>query len=280
MKCILLFFCLLCFGFSPYSLGQNTLLQVNASHQQGTARAFSGVDGLEVKRLETQLSMPVFALDTYAGGWFSALEFSENRFLLSGSDEGTRRFYQFSLPIEYEARASGRWQHFWRFAPSYYSDESLIDQTRYVNEFAWQIKYNANRKVKWVAGWRQDTRFGTTTQYPVFGLEAQPNSKIYHHWVFPHVYSQLQLPNGQSIRLFMRPNGGNWRYRQADASIASLGMTDWKVGGAWFKPLKHPLQIKVEAGLNMQGKGSIAGVDGDLADGYFFLVSLQSQLLD
>ena len=57
-------------------------------------------------------------------------------------------------------------------------------------------------------------------------------------------------------------------------------MTDWKVGGAWFKPLKHPLQVKVEAGLNMQGKGSIAGVDGDLADGYFFLVSLQSQLLD
>ena len=268
--------------FGPFAHGfeQNQLLQVQASHQQDTARAFSGVDGLKVQRLETRLSMPLLALGTHAGDWFSAFEFSENRFLLSGAQSGKRRLYRFSVPFEYEVASSGRWQHFWRFAPSYYSDESLIDQNRYVNEYAWLGKYNANRKVKWVVGLRQDTRFGVTTRYPVFGLEAQPNSKIYHHWVFPDVYSQLSLPNGNSLRVFMQPNGGNWRYLQADGTEASFGMTDWNVGVAWFKPIKHPLQLKFEVGLNMNAEGSIAGVDGDLADGYFFLFSVQSQLPD
>jgi hypothetical protein len=265
-------------GSVAYGFEQNRLLQVNISHQQDTARAFSGVDGLKVQRLETKLSMPLLVLGTHAGDWFSAFEFSENRFLLSGAQSGKRRLYRFSVPFEYEAISSGRWQHFWRFAPSYYSDESIIDQSRYVNEYAWLGKYQVNRKVKWVVGLRQDTRFGVTTRYPVFGLEAQPSSMMYHHWVFPDIYSQLLLPNGNSIRAFMQPSGGNWRYLQTDGTEASLGMMDWNVGLALFKPIKHPLQLKFEVGLNMNGEGTIAGVDGDLDDGYFFLISLQSQL--
>lgn len=267
-------------GLPVHSFEQNQLLQVYASHQQDTARTFSGVDGLKVQRLETKLSMPLLALGTYAGDWFSAFEFSENRFLLSGAQSGKRRLYRFSIPLEYDAAPSGRWQHFWRFAPAYYSDESLIDQSRYVNEFAWLGKYQANRKVKWVLGLRQDTRFGVTTRYPVFGLEAQPNSKMYHHWVFPDVYSQLTLPKGNRLQVFMRPSGGNWRYLQGDGTEASFGMMDWNLGLALFKRLKHPLQLKFEAGLSMNGEGSIAGVEGDLEDGYFLLISLQSQLPD
>ncbi len=277
MKWIVCWLVLLCLGLSPYSFGQNSLLQVTASHQQDTSRAFSGVDGLDVQRLETKFNMPLLARETHTGDWFCAAQFSENRFVLSGSDNDTRRLYRFSMPIEYETQPSGRLQHFWRFAPSYYSDESLIDQNRYVNELGWKLKYEANRKVKWVAGLRKDSRFGVTTMYPVFGLESQPNSRVFHHWVFPDLYSQMAMSRGNILRVFIEPNGGNWRYRQADGTKASFGMTDWNVGAAWFKPLRFPLQLKLEAGFNIEGEGSIAGSDGSLANGYFFLVSLQSQ---
>ena len=46
-------------GLPVNSFEQNQLLQVYASHQQDTARTFSGVDGLKVQRLETKLSMPL-----------------------------------------------------------------------------------------------------------------------------------------------------------------------------------------------------------------------------
>jgi hypothetical protein len=278
MKWIVSCFTWILMGLPGLSFAQNALLQVGASHQQDTTSTFSGIEGLEVKRLETKLNMPVLVLATYAGDWFAAGQFSENRWVLSGTTSATRRFYRFSLPIEYEASSSGRWQHFWRFAPSYYSDESLIDQNRYVNEYAWQVKYQANRKLNWVVGLRQDTLFGSTQMYPVFGLEARPNRKIFHHWVFPNIYSEINLKKDNSLRLFMTPDGGNWRYREEDGSIASFGMTRWKVGAALLKPLKTPLQLKLEFGLTMMGEGSIAGVDGDLSDGYFFLVGIESRL--
>ncbi len=264
---------------SPLSWGLNQLLQVSASHQQDTARDFSGIDGLELQRLETKFKMPLMARGSYIGDWFSAAEFSENRFVLSGATTGTRRFYRFSLPIEYEISGRSRWQHVLRFAPSYYSDESLVDQTRYLNEYAWQLKYQMNSKVRWVMGIRNDTRFGVETMYPQFGMESRPNSRMYHHWVFPDMYSEINLPKGHQMRAFAKPNGGNWRYLQDDGGVASFGMTDWNIGFAWLKPLQNPLQFKLEVGLKMMGEGSVAGADGSLSDGYFFLLSIQSHLL-
>lgn len=264
---------------SPLSWGQNQLLQVSASHQQDTTRAFSGIEGFELQRLETKLKMPVFARGTYLGDWFSAAEFSENRFFLSGTANGIRRFYRFSLPIEYEVKGAGRWLQVFRFAPAYYSDESLVDQTRYLNEYAWQLKYQMSSKVRWVAGVRKDTRFGVKRLYPVLGMESRPNSRMYHHWVFPDMYSEINLSKGYQMRVFAKPNGGNWRYLQDDGSVASFGMTDWNIGFAWLKPLQNPLQFKLEVGLKMMGEGSVAGADGTLSDGYFFLLSIQSHLL-
>ena len=280
MKWIFSSLCLLLMTVSPLGLAANALLQVSASHEQGTTRAFDGVDGQEVKRFETKLAMPLLALASHTGDWFAAGEFSENRFLLSGASTSRHRLYRLSLPMELEANPTGRWQHFWRFAPSYYTDESLIDQNRYVNEFAWQVKYQANRKVKWVVGVRQDTRFALTEMYPVFGLESQPNARVYHHWVFPDVYSEIRFKRGQVFSVFMQPNGGNWRYRQDDGTKSSFGMMDWKAGVAWAKPLNAPLQLKASLGLSMNGKGSIAGTDGDLADGYFFLLAIETPLLN
>lgn len=259
--------------------GKNQLLQVNMSHQQDTTRAFSGIDGLNIQRLETKFRMPLLALGTYAGDWFSAAELTENRFNLSGAATGVRRFYRFSIPIEYELKSSSSIQQKFRYAPSYYSDESIIEQTRYVNEFSWVINYNVNRKVSWVGGVRQDTRFGVASIYPVFGLEARPNSRIHHHWVFPDIYSQVSLPKRNKVQVFAKPNGGNWRYRPAEGGEASFGMTDWSVGASWLKAIRYPWQFKVELGLKMMGEGSVAGADGSLEDGYFFLFSLHTQLL-
>lgn len=263
---------------SSVCFAENTLLQVRASHQQGAQSDFSGIDELAIKRLETAFNLPVLALETYAGDWFAAAEFSENRFALSGSTSATRRFYRFSLPIEYEALPSGRWQHVWRYSPSLYTDESLIDQNRYVHEFGWHVKYQVNRKLKWIAGVRQDTLFGDTQMYPVFGMEARPNTRIYHHWVFPNIYSQVLLKKQHKLKVFIQPSGGNWRYRQEDSSIATLGLTQWEVGAAVMSAIKPPLQLKLAFGLTTMGQGSIAGADGDLSDGYFFLVGIESRL--
>ncbi|GAA6135755.1 hypothetical protein NBRC116188_25450 [Oceaniserpentilla sp. 4NH20-0058] len=260
------------------TLAQNNLLQLRVSHQQDTTRVFSGLDDLNIQRLETEVGIPLLAISSFAGTWYGGFEFTENRFVLSGSVAATRRLYRFSLPFEFEARPSKRWQHIWRYAPSYYSDESLLDQTRYVNEFAWHVKYKANRKAHWVLGIRQDTRFGIESMYPVFGLESRPNSKIYHHWIFPDMYSQVKLNKRQSVQVFAKPNGGNWRYLQADGSVASFGMTDWNIGVAVMRQLKHPLQFKLELGMKMLGEGSIAGNDGDLEDGFFFLASIETRM--
>jgi len=279
MKLIKSFFVVFCVGITPLSWGVNQLLQVSASHQQDTTRRFSGIDGLEIQRLETKFKMPLVARGTYLGDWFSAAEVTENRFLLSGATTGTRRFYRFSLPIEYETNNMGQWTHVLRFAPTYYSDESLVDQTRYLNEYGWQLKYQVNAKVRWVAGIRKDTRFGVESLYPQFGMESRPNARMYHHWVFPDLYSEMSLAKGYQMRAFAKPNGGNWRYLQDDGSEASFGMTDWNIGLAWLKPLQNPLQFKLEVGLKMMGEGSVAGADGNLSDGYFFLLSIQSHLL-
>jgi hypothetical protein len=277
MKWIVSCVCLVLLSLPAMSFAQSALLQVSATHQQDTQRTFSGVDGLEVARLATKLHMPVFASSSFVGDWFAAAQLSENRFALSGSVSDTRRLYRFSLPIEFEQRPSGRWQHFWQFASTYFTDESLLEQTRYVNEFAWQVRYQANRKVSWVAGIRQDSLFADTQIYPVFGLISKPNSKIYHHWVFPNIYSQVTLNRRHSIRLYMEPEGGNWLYRQADGTDATLGFTHWKLGFDFNRALLSPLQLKLAMGLTMRGEGSIAGADGDLGDGYFFLLGIESR---
>jgi len=267
------------FLLSQGCIAQNALLQLQVSHQRDTARAFSGIENFNVQRLETQLRLPLLAVSSFAGTWFGGFEFSENRMVLSGSVTDTRRFYRFALPFEFHMKRSGRWQHVLRYEPAYYSDESIIDQTRYVNEFAWLAKYKANRKAQWVLGVRQDTRFGIDAMYPVFGLESRPNSQMYHHWVFPDLYSEVVLNKRQSVQVFAKPKGGNWRYLQADGGVASFGMTDWNIGAAWIQNLKRPLQFKLEVGMNMLGEGSVAGNDGDLADGYFFLLSLHTRIL-
>lgn len=264
---------------STTSFAQNPLLQLSVSHQRDTSRAFSGIDNFNVQRLESRLRVPTLAISSFAGTWYGGFALTENRFVLSGSVNDTRRFYRFAMPFEFEMRPSGRWQHLFNFTPSYYSDESLIDQTRYVNEFSWMLKFKANRKARWVLGVRQDTRFGASSMYPVFGLESRPNSKIHHHWVFPDVYSHVRLNKKVSVRIFAKPNGGNWRYLQGDGGVASFGMTDWNMGAAWFQALKKPLQFKMEAGLKTLGEGSVAGNDGDLTDSYFFLFSVQTKLL-
>ena len=277
MKWILLYSLL--WLFSTTCFAQNSLLQLSVSHQRDTSRLFSGIDDFNVQRLESRLRIPTLAISSYVGTWYSGFELTENRFVLSGSVNDTRRFYRFAAPFEFEVRPSGKWQHVFYYAPSYYSDESLIDQTRYVNEFSWLVKYKANRKARWVIGVRQDTRFGAKSMYPVFGLESRPNSKLFHHWVFPDMYSHMTLNKKIGIRVFAKPNGGNWRYLQEGGGEASFGMTDWNMGVAWFQALRHPLQLKIEGGLKMLGEGSVAGNDGELEDGYFFLISLQTKLL-
>lgn len=276
MKWIVSCFFSLCLGMSAGSFAQSELLQLSVSHQQDTQTPFSGVDGLEVKRLETKLHMPLLARSSFAGDWFAAAQLTENRFLLSGTTSAKRRLYRFSIPIEYEASQAGRWQHVFQFAPTYFTDESLIDQTRYVNAFAWQVSYRANRKVSWVAGVRQDALFGDTQMYPIFGLQSKPYRQFYHHWVFPNIYSQVTLKKGSSVRLFMQPEGGNWQYRESDGSTANLVFNHWELGIAWLRPLRSALQLKLEVGLTMRGEANIAGADGELGDGYFFLVGLQS----
>lgn len=264
---------------SSTCLAQNTLLQVSVSHQQGTTRAFSGIDDFNVKRMKTNVRLPLLAYGSYVGNWFAGFQFDENRFVLSGSVNDTRRFYRFSLPFEFQLRRDKNWQHILRYEPAYYSDESIIDQTRYVNEFTWLVNYYVNKKVNWVAGIQQDTRFGVDRMYPVFGLESRPNSRIHHHWVFPDIYSSFMLKKEQTMKVFAQPNGGNWRYLQSDGSVASFGMSDWNVGAAWIKNLRYPLQLKIEGGLQMMGDGSVAGADGSLEDGYFVLFSIQTQVL-
>ncbi len=263
--------CLLC---SDGVNGQ-AALQLSLYHQQETVRAFSGIEGLDVQQVQTGLKFPLVLKPTYAGLWTMAGHLQESRFNLSGVIEATRRFYRFSLALEYQPRQVGRWQYTWHFEPSYYADESLNQQKRFALEFEALGRYRVNRKVNWVVGARQDSRFGGISIYPVFGLESRPNKKWHHHWVFPDFYSQYQLKPKTKARLFAKPTGGNWRYLQEDGSTATFNINSWNIGVMLKQKTRTAFDLKLELGTKLLGKSSVAGQEGDLSNSYYLMLSLE-----
>jgi len=254
------------------------VLKVGVSHRQGTAQAFSGIDGLNVAQIETELNFPLAMRPSPAGLWVQGLQFQEHRFALSGAAEAVRRFYRLSLPLEFHPRVVGRWQYQWRLEPAYNSDESLFQQKRFLFEYGATASYRVNRKVNWVMGLKMDSRFGQEQLYPVFGLETRPNKRWHHYWVFPDMRSEVKIKRNTYAQVFMRPNGGKWRYLQEDGSVASFGITDWNVGVSLRKKTRSPFFIRLELGSRIMGMGSVAGEDGDLGTAFYFLVSLETQL--
>ncbi len=259
-------------------LQASEVLRVGISHRQGTEQAFSGIDGLNVTQIETEINFPLAMRPSPAGFWVQGLQFKEHRFALSGIEESVRRFYRLSLPLEFHPRVVGRWQYEWRLEPAYHSDESLFKQKRFLFEYSGLAHYRVNRKVSWVAGLKKDSRFGSENLYPVLGLEARPNKRWHHHWVFPDIYSEWQLKRNTFGRVFMYPSGGQWRYLQADESVASFSVNDWNLGMSVRKKTGSPFFLRLELGARMMGTSSVAGQNGDLDTAFYFLVSLETQL--
>jgi hypothetical protein len=254
------------------------VLQVSVSHHQGTAQAFDGIEGLEVAQWETELILPLALRPTSAGLWLQGLQFTENRLLLSGATDATRRLYRLSLPLEYHPKKLGRWQYYWHLEPAYYTDETLIDEKRFLFEYQFISRYGKRNSVNWVAGIRQDSRFGSEQLYPVFGLESRPNKKWLHHWVFPDFYSEVNFKRHHYAQLFMRPSGGYWPFTQEDGSSAAVGITNWNLGMSLRKKTKSPFYIRMEVGTKLMGSASVAGSDGDLGSAYFFMLSLETDI--
>ena len=270
----------LCLNVSPFMIKQVQALQpleLTVSHTRDGLREFDGVDGYNFERLETQVIAPFIQHRSYAGNWFMGADISENRLLLSGALTGQRRLYRFAIPIQYFPRRVGRIQHEWMLTPSYYSDESLIQQKRFTFEYAWQVRYRKNRKVNFVGGLRNDSRFGGEGIHPIIGLESRPNSRIFHHWVFPDMYTEVQLKKRLKAKAFIQINGGNWRYLLPDGNTtATLGLSDWKIGvGARLKT-KMPFDIVAEAGLRFMGTGIMAGTTGNLSNTYYFSIGINT----
>jgi hypothetical protein len=242
-----------------------------------TKRVYDGIDGLDFERLETQFRSPIFKRKNTQGVWLGGFDASENRMFLSGVETGARRFYRFALPIQYFAKRNGRTQHEWMLTPAYYSDESLIDQKRISLEYAWQLRYFKNRKMSFVAGLSSDSRFGVNGMYPIFGLEAKPNKHIFHHWVFPNIYTQIQLQKRLTAKAFVQINGGNWDYLlSSGAGASNFGITDWKVGlGARLKT-RMPFDLVAEVGLRIMGSAAINGTAGDLDSSYFVTLGIKT----
>ena len=252
-------------------------LELTAQSTRDVVRAYDGIDNLNFERIETHLVAPFITRKSYAGNWFAGVEFTENRLFISGAETGVRRMYRFATPIQYFPRRVGRTQHEWMFTPSYYSDESLTDQKRFTFEYAWQLRYRKNRKVSFVGGLRNDSRFGGAGIHPIFGLESRPNNRIYHHWVFPDMYTEIRLKKRVTAKGFIQVNGGNWRYLLADESgTATLGFSDWKIGVGLRLKTKMPFDIVAEAGVRIMGTGVMAGTSGDLGNSFFIGIGINT----
>ncbi len=242
-----------------------------------TKRAYDGIDGLDFERLESKFRSPIFKRKNTQGVWLGGFDASENRMFLSGVETGTRRFYRFATPIQYFAKRNGRTQHEWMLTPAYYSDESLIDQKRIALEYAWQLRYFKNRKMSFIAGLSSDSRFGVNGLHPIFGLEAKPNKRVFHHWVFPNIYTQIQLKKRLTAKAFLQINGGNWDYLlSSGAGTSNFAISDWKVGlGARLKT-KMPFDLVAEVGLRIMGSAAINGTAGDLDNSYFVTLGIKT----
>jgi hypothetical protein len=252
-------------------------LELNAHITRDVVREYDGIENFNFQRIETHLVAPLVNRRSYAGNWVSGAEFTENRLLISGAETGTRRMYRFAAPIQYFPRQIGRFQHEWMLTPSYYSDESFIDQKRFALEYAWQLRYRKNRKMNFVGGLRNDSRFGGAGIYPIFGIESRPNNRIYHHWVFPNMYSEIQLKKRMAAKAFLQVNGGNWKYLLPDeSSTETLGITDWKLGVSLRLKTKMPFDIVAEAGMRILGSGFIAGTTGSLSNSFFIGIGINT----
>lgn len=266
---LLIFYSTLAFSIQP--------IEFEFQITRDAKRAYDGIDGLEFERLETQFRSPMFKRKNTQGVWLGGFDASENRMFLSGVETGTRRFYRFALPIQYFTKRSGRTQHEWMLTPAYYSDESFIDQKRMSLEYAWQFRYFKNRKMSFVAGLSSDSRFGVNGLHPIFGLEAKPNKQVFHHWVFPNIYTQIQLKKRLTAKAFVQVNGGNWNYLiSSGAGTSNFGISDWKVGlGARLKT-KMPFDVVAEVGLRIMGSAAINGTAGDLDNSYFVTLGIKT----
>jgi hypothetical protein len=253
-------------------------LSVGIRHSQGAKQAFDGIEGLNVAQIETQLNFPLAMRSSPAGLWVQGLQFTEHRFVLTGALDAVRRLYRLSLPLEYYPRTAGRWQYGLGFEPAYNTDETLFQQKRFVFEYSAAARYRVNKKVTWVMGFNKDSRFGGKRLYPIFGLEARPNKRWHHHWVYPDIHSEVKIKRNTFAKVFMRPSGGQWRYLQADSTVASLSITDWNTGVSLRQKTASPLFFRIELGTRMMGTASVAGQEGGLDNALYFLVSLEAQL--
>lgn len=243
--------------------------ELSAGVTRDTSRTYDGTDGFAFTRVETHLTAPLIKKRGYVGGWVLGADFTESRLFLSGLTTATRRLYRFSMPVQYFPRVVGRYQHEWMLAPAYYSDESLTAQKRYTLEYAWQLRYRKSRKVNLVAGFRKDNSFGASEIHPIIGIEARPNKRIFHHWVFPDIYTNIKLNKKMSARGFLQITGGNWKYLQSDESTATFAISDWKLGFSLRIKTKMPFDLVGEAGLRFLGKGAAAGTTGTFDNSYF-----------
>lgn len=270
-------FGVLLFGLAQYIQAVEAI-DFKLTHQLATQQTFDGIENLNIEASQTQLTTPLASKSAQVGKWTLGATITQYQFLLSGASEGDRRFYRFSAPIQYFPRQVGRFQHQWHFEPSHYSDESLISQTKDELEYAWRVKYWVNKKVSWLVGFRQDTRFGSAQIYPVFGLESQPKKGILHHWVFPDFYTQIQLNRKLNIRAYAHVEGGNWKFLQEDGSVASFGLSQWRMGIKALIKTRMKFDWMVEMGMSTMGKGSIAGNDGNLDNSYYMSFGIETPL--
>ena len=270
---ICLLICLLC----PLATQAIPPLELTVQTTRDITREYDGVDNFNFERVETHIVAPFITRRSYAGNWLAGIEFTENRLFVTGAETGVRRLYRFATPIQYFPRRVGRTQHEWMFTPAYYSDESLTDQKRFTFEYAWQIRYRKNRKVNFIGGLRNDSRFGGAGIHPIFGIESRPNSRIFHHWVFPDMYTEIRLKKRVTAKGFIQVNGGNWRYLLADESgTATLGISDWKIGAGFRLKTRMPFEIVGEAGIRMMGTGVMAGTSGSLSNSFFIGIGINT----
>ncbi len=244
------------------------------SHQQASEQDFSGIDGFSLTQSRTVITFPLIDKQSRPGRWQLGPRFSENRFQLSGVAEGERRFYSFSLPVQYNTRQIGKVSYQWLFEPAYFTDESLIEQRRFEMQFHWQMRYHVNSKASWVLGAARDSGFGARVWYPRVGLISLPKPGIKHHWVFPNVYSQFALNRDYSLRIHYTREGGQWLYRPEAGGEATLSYQQWDMGLRLLRRSPLPFYWMLGVGIKQSGEATIAGFNGDLSSTQYIIFGI------
>lgn len=253
-------------------------LQASYRHSEDGRVVAPDMTGLRVRVMQDRVSLPVGMRKTHTGYWFTGAHVQQTLITFHGSNVGERRLYRLSLPIDYihDPSSANRWRFIGRIEPAHYTDERLFDHRASQIEWGGRFSYDLNAEMSAVWGMKMDRRLGQARYYPIFGVEWQPTTRWYHHWVFPDWRSHYQLKKRTRLYAHVRPEGGQWRFGKYKTH-ENMHYVNWAFGvGLWHKT-STPFALKFELGQNLYRKLIYNAGSTSLNDSNYWLISAESR---